>query len=375
MDYQVCTKTVMDTSDPGIVFDESGVCQYWYSYQIMQTEVRRKIETQPLESLVAQIKAAGSGMPYDCLIGVSGGIDSSFVAYQCHRLGLRPLAVHFDGGWDSELSSHNLEVTTSALGFERFDLRVPAEEINELLIAYLRSSVIDIGVYADHAILATMYNLAHKHNIKYVLSGANLQTESINPKAWVANKLDTVNLRYIHRKFGEGSKLRGYPTCGFLKHAYYQGVTGMRLINLIDWFDFREDAVKSLLAREIDWQPYERKHGEVVFTKFYQNYILPTKFGVDKRRMHLSSLICSGQLTREKALENLQEPLYSHDELHEDRVMVLTKLGLSEDEFKSIMALPPRSNQDFPTDERLRKVWMATMKATSALRSRMKKRA
>lgn len=368
MTYQICSKTVMDTSDPSIVFDTEGVCQYWHNYQITSTQIRRKVAATPLETLVAQIKAEGKGKPYDCLIGVSGGIDSSFVAYHCHRLGLRPLAVHFDGGWDSDISAHNLKVTTTDLGFERIDLRVAEDEINDLLIAYLRSSVIDIGVYADHAILATMYNLARKYRIKYVVSGANTQTEFINPKAWVANKLDTINLRYIHRKFGKGVPLRTYPTCSFLKYIYYKSINDMEFINLIDWFDFREDEVKDMLARELDWHPYARKHGEVVFTKFYQNYILPTKFGIDKRRMHLSSLICAGQMTRDEALTKLEEPLYGEEELCEDRAKVLAKLGLTDAEFDEIMALPPRSNDDFPNDARLRAAWARSMHATAGLR-------
>jgi len=369
MTYQICTKTVMDTSDPGIVFDADGVCQYWHNYQTVSAEIRRKVDALPLETLAAQIKAEGHGKPYDCLIGVSGGIDSSFVAYHCHRLGLRALAVHFDGGWDSDISAHNLKVTTLDLGFERRDLRVAEEEINDLLTAYLRSSVIDIGVYADHAILATMYSLARKYGIKYVVSGANMQTEFINPKAWVANKLDTVNLRYIHRKFGKGVPLKTYPTCSFLKYVYYKSVTGMQFINLIDWFDFREDAVSDLLVRELNWQPYARKHGEVVFTKFYQNFILPTKFGIDKRRMHLSSLICAGQMTRKEALEKLEEPLYDDEELREDRTKVLAKLGLTETEFDKIMAMTPRSNNDFPTDTQLRAAWSRTMRATAGMRN------
>jgi N-acetyl sugar amidotransferase len=372
--YQMCTKTVMDTTDPDIIFDEKGICHYYYEYKKLEKEIRlpKEIRKQKLESLVNGIKKETSNQKYNCLIGMSGGIDSSFVAWKVKELGLNPLAVHFDGGWDNEFGAHNMKVVLEKLDIDSFTLKVKTDEINDLLKAYLRSSVIDIGVYADHAIFATMYNLAAKHKIKYVLSGVNFETEFVSPKAWMYDKHDLVNLKTIHKKFGQLKKLKSYPTCGFLKYAYFNGILKMKIINLINYYDFNQSEISNKLEAEFGWQPYPRKHGESTFTTFYQNYILPTKFNIDKRKAHFSSLILSGQMTRGEALLKLKEPLYDKDEFVEDKQYVLNKLDMSEKEFDTIMKMPPKLNTAYKTDRMQKKIYWSLINLSSPIRKLFK---
>lgn len=367
--YQICTKTIMDTSDPSITFDANGVCNYWHEYQEFVANLNHKIgpsKEKKLNSLVSKLKKVNN--KYNCLIGISGGIDSTFVALKAKELGLNPLAVHFDGGWDNEYGAHNMKVIERSLNLDIYNLKVNFDEIRDLLVAYLKASVIDIGIYADHAIHATMYNLAMKHNIKTVLIGSNYLTEFIAPKPWVYNKFDLVNLNHIHKKFGRMKRLPTYPTYGFWKQVWFQGFYGLEVINFMNYLDFNTNKVEETLRKELDWKPYPRKHGESLFTVFYQNYILPRKFGIDKRKMHLSSQILSGEITREAAIEEMKKPLYTEEQLNHDKTIVLNKLQLTEDEFESIMNLPIRSHKDYRTDSFLRKNYMKTLKLTKPLR-------
>lgn len=374
--YQRCNRTVMDTiADPNISFDENGVCNYWHAYQefvakLEQDPIKRQ---QKLEKYIHKIKQAGKGQKYDCLIGVSGGIDSTYVAVLTKEMGLRPLAVHFDGGWDNIYGQHNMEILEKNLGLDIHTLKVDFEEIRDLLVAYLKASVVDIGVYADHAIHATMYNLAREANIKHVLVGSNYKTEFIAPKAWIYNKFDLVNLRDIHKKFGKLDSLPTYPTYGFYKQVWFRLVHKLEIFNILDLVDFDTQKVETRLKEEIDWRPYPRKHGESLFTTFYQNYILPKKFGIDKRKIHLSSLICSGEITREEALKKLDQPLYTQEEFEHDFRIVLDKLELSEKEFQDLMSNPIKSHDDYKTDKNLRKNFMKFLKLTSGLRKAFKK--
>lgn len=338
-------------ADPGIHFDEKGICNYYYEFR--KAEKERVFTGQEgerkLQALTDRIIKDGKDKPYDSIMGLSGGVDSSYVAYQAKRLGLRPLAVHFDNGWNSELAVMNIENIVSKLDLDLYTLVVDWEEFKDLQLAYLRASVVDIEVVTDHAISATMYKLAKKHKIKYILSGSNVATEYIMPPDWIFNKNDHINLRAIHGAFGK-APLKTYPIYGTLLKKYSNSVLKSDWMSFLNYLPYNKEEVKRTITRELGWRDYGGKHYESSFTKFYQAYILPQKFKIDKRKPHLSNLVCAGQMTREAALEELKKPLYTAEELKQDLAFVLKKFGLSPEEFDEIMRLPIRKHTDFPVE-------------------------
>lgn len=357
-DYRQCTISVMDTiNDPDIVFDEQGICNYYYEYKKAETEkvVKGEAGRQKLEAIAAEIKQAGSNAPYDCIMGLSGGVDSTYVALLAKQLGLRPLAVHFDNGWNSELSVMNIENIVSRLGFDLFTYVINWEEFKDLQIAYLKASVIDIEAITDHAIFATLYRLAGERNIKYILSGTNVQTENTLPKSWIYSKTDHINIKSIHKAYGS-LPLKTFPFMDAKVKRYYQKVKGVRSISVLNYVDYNKANVKREIQEQLGWRDYGGKHYESIWTRFYQGYILPLKFGIDKRKAHLSDLIFSGQITKAEALAELQQPVYDAKQQQTDHAFVLKKLGLTESEFNDIMKQPRRSHYEFdyekPIDER-----------------------
>ncbi len=378
--YQRCSVSVFDTlDDPGMVFDDEGRSNYYHEYQALAREhLRTGREAEVLlDQLVSRVKANGANRPYDCIMGLSGGVDSSYVAYQAHRLGLRPLAVHFDNGWNSELAVKNIENIVSKLGFDLFTLVVDWDEFRDLQLAYLRASVVDIEVATDHAIAGTLYRLARKHRVKYLLSGSNISTEAVLPPHWIYNKLDHINLLDIHRKFGK-RELRTYPLFGTAQKKLSIDIDSVESLSPLNLLDYDYDRAKETLARELGWRDYGAKHHESIFTRFYQCHILPQKFGIDKRKAHLSNRIFAGQLTREAALEKLEEPPCPDDVARSDQAFVLKKLGLNDDEFDLIMRTPPRAHTDFaversmaqrfPAMRLIRPLWRAVRGAATIIK-------
>ena len=370
INYRQCSVTVMDNiADPDISFDAKGVCNYVYAYsQAARENVFEGEEGKSrLQTLVAKIKEDGKGKQYDCLIGLSGGVDSSYVAYLVKQLGLRPLAVHLDNGWNSELAVKNVENIISRLGFDLFTLVVNWEEFKDIQLAYLKASVVDIEVVSDHAIFATMYKLAKEKKIGYIISGTNVVTEQIMPPSWLYKKMDFANLKDIHSKFGKKA-LKTYPTFDFKKHVYYSAILKLQPISILNYVPYNKAEIKELIKKELDWRDYGGKHYESIFTKFYQAYILPEKFHIDKRKAHLSTLICSGQMTRDEAQSELQKPLYDPTDLAADKEYVLKKLGLKPDEFEAIMQLPVRRHEEFKSDSGLKSRYMDVLKKTEKIR-------
>lgn len=347
--YQQCSISVMDTiSDPDIKFDEKGICNYYYAYKKAEAEkvIAGEEGKRKLDEIAAKIKETGKDQAYDCIMGLSGGVDSTYVAYLAKQLGLRPLAVHFDNGWNSELSVMNIQNIVSKLGLDLFTYVINWEEFKDLQLSYLKASVVDIEAITDHAIFATLNRIAGEKNIKYILSGTNVQTENTLPKSWIFPKTDHINIQAIHKKYGT-VPLKTFPFMDAKVKRYYQNVKGVQSISVLNYTDYNKQTVKELIQKELGWRDYGGKHYESIWTRFYQGYILPTKFNIDKRKAHLSDLIFGGQITKEEALEELSKPIYDPAQKKIDFEFVLKKLGLSENEFENIMRLPARSHYDF----------------------------
>lgn len=352
--YRQCSKSVMDNiADPDILFDREGVCNYYYDYLKKEKESVYKGEEglKKLNEIVSKIKEAGKGKKYDCITGVSGGVDSTYLALQAKKLGLNPLIVHFDNGWNSELAVKNIENIISRLGFDLYTLVVDWNEFKDIQLSFIKASVVDIETITDHAIIATLYKLALDNNIKYVLSGANVVTEAVLPKHWIYNKADHVNIMDIHKKNGS-VPLKTYP---FYNRRLKRAVElrGIESIDVLNNMPYVKSEVKKTITDELGWRDYGGKHYESIFTRFYQGYILPEKFHIDKRKAHLSNLIFSGQISKAEALRQLKEPIYNSEQLSIDKDFVLKKLGLTDAEFDKLMQEPRREHTDFATEKSL----------------------
>jgi N-acetyl sugar amidotransferase len=361
-------------ADPDIIFDKHGVCNYYYDY--LEAEKKNVFTGESgerkLNDLVKKIKEDGKGKDYDCLIGLSGGVDSTYVAWLAKQHGLRPLAVHLDNGWDSELAVKNVENIITKCGFDLFSLVIDWEEFKDVQLAYLYASVVDIEVVSDHAIFASMYKLAKEHKTGYILSGTNIVTEFIMPPSWLYDKMDFTNLKDIHSRYGK-RKLKTYPTFDFKKYLYYSAILKLNPVSILNYVPYIKKEVKETIKKDLDWRDYGGKHYESQFTKFYQAYILPEKFHIDKRKAHLSTLICSGQITKDEAIEELRKPLYEPAQLEADKEYVLKKFGLSAEEFDKIMHLPVQKHGVFKSDRKMKEMYMNFLVRTSPFRKSFRK--
>jgi N-acetyl sugar amidotransferase len=350
-----CVRCVLDSETPytNLVFDGEGVCNNCRAYEVTaaQTVLRPIAEKQrDLVLTIEKIKKSGQGKSYDCILGVSGGVDSTYLAYLSKEWGLRPLVVHFDNGWNSELAVNNIQNIVDKLGYHLFTYVIDWEEFKDLQLSYLKASVIDIEVPTDHFIYATLYELAHKHKIKYILDGNNLVTEFAKGSwRWGFSKLDLKNLTNIHKEFGM-MPLRKFPKLGFVQRLYYRFVSGIETVRPLDFIPYNKKDVKDLISKELGWRDYGGKHYESIFTRFYQGYILLTKFGIDKRKGHLSNLIWSGQISKGEALAELQHPPYEAEMFEQDLAFVLKKFGLSKEEFEELMNRPTVPHEYYGTE-------------------------
>ncbi|NDC77185.1 MAG: N-acetyl sugar amidotransferase [Chitinophagia bacterium] len=349
--YRICTRCVMDTvGDERITFDEQGVCNYCHGYTWLHKTSVPDAATgaRMVAEKVAEIKAARKPGGYDCIMGLSGGVDSSYLAYIAKREGLNPLCIHFDNGWNSEQAVQNIHHIVHKLGFDLETYVIDWDEFRDLQRAYFKASVIDIEALTDHAIFASMYKLAFRMGIRYVLSGSNVVTEAILPEHWTHRKSDYINIIDIHRKYGS-IPIKSFPMIDKKTKDRIRS-WGLQTVEMLNWIPYDKKEAKQTLIRELDWQDYGGKHYESIFTKFYQAYILPVKFHVDKRKAHLSTLICSGQMTREQALAELQLPLYDPKELKKEKEYVLKKLGFTEEEFDEMMSQKPVPHNSFEVE-------------------------
>lgn len=348
-EYQACRRCIMDTkADKSIQFDSEGICNHCQRYdqlvesRVIKGDAGRKV----LDELVERIKKTGKGNDYDCLVGVSGGVDSTYVAYLVKKIGLRPLAIHFDNGWNSELAVQNIEKTLKKLDIDLITYVIDWDEFKDLQLSFLRASVPDGEIPTDHAIFALLWREAVKHGIKYIISGMNFTTESISVPDWSYGHSDWRYIKNVHKKYG-AVRLKTYPHYNFIYLFYVNFIRRVRTVSILNYIDYNKEAVMRLLQDELGWVYYGGKHYESVYTRFYQGYILPTKFGVDKRYGHLSDLINAGQLSREQALLELAKPAYEEGMLKQDKAYVIKKLSLSGDQFNEIMNAPIKSFRDY----------------------------
>ncbi len=357
LEYTCCTSCVLDTTDTTIFFNNEGVCNYCIAYKAKeQGSFMRTQHESSLGQVVAAIKAKGRDSRYDCIIGVSGGLDSSYLLYLARKEGLRPLAVHYDSGWNTERAVRNIEKLVSALKTDLYTYVVDWHEFRDVQLAYLKAGVLDLEIPTDHSFFAALYRVAAKFDITYILSGHNFVTEGVMPNSWVYDKGDAANIKDIHGKHGTVA-LKSFPLIGLTEKFYHYNIRRIKNVRLLDHVPYRKaDAIK-VLAQNTGWENHPVKHGESVWTRFYQCYILPRRFGIDKRRAHLSNLICSGQITRAQAMAELSQPVYEESLCRADRDFILKKFELTERELEALMQMPKRAHKEYRTDAIVKQVY------------------
>lgn len=350
-EYQICKRCVMDTTDPDIIFNSKGVCNHCESaIKLYKSITEDKDRTKKLNVIVNEMKELGKNKKYDCIIGVSGGVDSTYVAYLLKELGLRPLAVHLDNGWNSELAVSNIEKALKILNIDLFTHVLDWQEFKDLQMSFIKASVPHCEHPTDHAIVSILYKIANESNVKYIIYGSNTSTESIAVKSWSGGQLDWKYIKSIQKRFGT-VKLKDYPYVSGFGLFYYRHIKKIKTVNILDYVNYiKEDALK-LLEDKLNWIYYGGKHYESIYTKFFQTYILPKKFNIDKRKTHLSPLICNCEITREEALIELKKEICNEKTIKSEKEYVIKKLGITEEAFDKIMREPIKSFYDYPSYE------------------------
>jgi N-acetyl sugar amidotransferase len=334
----------MDTTDPDITFDDAGVCNHCRRFDTQVKPFLTAIDNgdaaRILDGEIARIREEGKGKRYDCVVGVSGGVDSSYVAYLASKFGLRALCVHFDSGWNTEFAVRNVESILRTLDFDLWTHVVEWDEMRDLQVAFFRSGVANCDTPTDHAIPGVLNRVARRFGVKTILSGSNASTESILPLSWAYHPNDHWQLLDIHRRFGS-VKLRTYPLIDFWRNYFlYPHVHGVRTFKILNYLRYDKLEAKETIKRELGWTDYGGKHEESVFTRFFQQYYLPTRFGIDKRKAHLASLVLSGQMNRQQALDELLLPSYSVQQIEFDIEFIAKKLSMSVDELTKLIGEP-----------------------------------
>ncbi len=345
--YRQCSMSVMDNiADPVITFDENGICNYYYEY--LEAEKQHVLKGEAGEKkyneIIAQIKADGKGKKYDCILGVSGGVDSTYLAYLAKQAGLSVLCVHFDNGWNSELAVKNIQNIVEKCGFDLYTYVIDWEEFRDIQLAYFKANVIDIEAVTDIAIFSALDIICKEQGIKHIIDGRNVVTEVTLPQAWICK--NTSNLRDIHNRFGS-MKRKAYPLMSPIRRRLVARSKPFQSWPLLNYVVYDKKVAKETIISELNWRDYGGKHYESVFTRFYQGYILPMKFKVDKRKAHLSNIIFSGQLTKVEALGELEQPIYPASIFEQDLQFVLKKLGYTEGTFQTYLETPAVAHQQY----------------------------
>lgn len=365
-DYQVCTVCVMDTSDSKIEFDANGVCDHCNGFDdnVKPNWHPNDAGKEMFRNQIAEIKRVGKGKPFDCIIGMSGGLDSSYLLHLAvAEFGLRPLVFHVDGGWNTDLAVNNIQMLVDKLGLDLYTEVINWEEMKDFQLAFFKSGVPHLDIPQDHAFVATLYHFANKHNVKFILNGGNFSTECVrNPKDWLYYGTDMAQLRDIHGQFGK-RELKTYPFSSVLFHkVYLRHIRGVKVVKPLNYLPYTKEHAIKVLSETYGWRPYPQKHFESRFTRFYEGYWLPTRFGYDTRRVQYSSLIQTGQMTRDAALGMLAKPAYDPATIDEDFEYIATKLGISVSELRRYHEMPKKTYKDYKNTEWLFDLGAKTLK-------------
>jgi len=351
-EYKICKRCIMDTSDPEIKFDTSGVCNHCFIYDHAASTIlfSKEEAKQRLLQIVKQIKKVGKKKQYDCIIGVSGGVDSTYVAYMVKDLGLRPLAVHLDNGWNSNLAVDNIQAILKKLEIDLYTYVLNWEEFKNIQTAFLKASTPDVEIPTDHAIMSVLYKIAAEKNVKYILNGYNLRTEAILPRRWSHGYHDAKYIKSILKQF-DNMKINDFPFLTLMKLFYYKFIKRIVVTSPLNYIEFNKNSVTSFLKDCFSWKPYKEKHGESIYTMFVQNVLYPNKFGFDKRRAHLSTLVCSKQLSRNEAIKLINSPAINDIEKKDLIKYVSKKLAITDVEFFNIIKNKPKTFWDYKSYE------------------------
>ncbi|ENS4269153.1 N-acetyl sugar amidotransferase [Salmonella enterica] len=350
--YQVCSRCIMDTTDPNIIFDDKGECDYCSNYEnnILPTWKKGSSSECFLSQIASKIKADAKNSDFDCIIGLSGGLDSSYAAYIAkEKMGLRPLLFHVDAGWNTDQAVGNIEKLIEGLGLDLYTEVVNWEEMKDLQLSFLKSGIPDQDLVQDASFFSALYKFARQHRIKHVITGSNYSTECCRePEEWGGYLgIDTLLFNDIHKKFGT-RQLKSFPLVDILVYKlFYQKILGMKVHHPLNLVPFNKKNAENELKEKFGWQPFQHKHHESRFTRFYEDYWLPRRFGFEKRRAHFSSLIMTGQMTREEALERISKPEMDEHFLKQEFEFVAHKLGITVDELQQLFDMPKKTYKDY----------------------------
>lgn len=361
----ICRRCILDETVKDIWFDENGICKYCHIHDEMEKKhPLGEAGEKHLSNIIDKIKKDGKNKTYDCIAGVSGGRDSTYTLYKAVQLGLRPLAVHFDNGWNSEISVSNIKNACEKLNVDLHTVVADWEEFKDLQTAFLKSGTPDADIPADYAIYSVLYDEAKKEGVKYILNGHSFRTEGTSPISWTY--MDGRYLKSVHKQFGKLKKIKSFPVMSMTKLIYYVFAKRIKEVRLMEYINYVKKEVDSELEKELSWKYYGGHHHENNFTKFFQSYYLPQRFGIDKRKTELSAMIRSAQISRKEALKEVQEHSYHF----ENKVVeyVINKLGLTHKEFDLIMKAPIKSHDDYPTYLPMIRLLKYPIKAAVSLR-------
>lgn len=355
MNYKICKKCIMDNSDPEITFNKNGICNHCIRYnEVISSRINIYDKDKKVKKLVDKIKKSSSASEYDCIIGVSGGVDSTYVAYLCKELGLKPLAIHFDNGWNSELSVKNIENCLDFLNIDLVTYVIEWDYYKEIQKAFLYSSTPDGEIPTDHAINALLFNEAKKRGLKFIINGMNFATESMNVRRWSYGHSDWKYIKHIITRFSHINKFKNYPHFSLLQLILNVLFYRIKVVSILNYIDYNKENAMELIKNKLNWVYYGGKHYESIYTRFYQGYFLPNKFGIDKRRGHFSDLIRSKQMTRKEAIKLIKKDPYPDESLKaEDLEYVLKKFELSSLDFNNIMEMSKKSFLDYPNNHKI----------------------
>jgi len=363
--FQRCTRCIFDTTVSDIVFDSKGECQYCKIHDEMERlHPLGDLGEERLKNSIEKIKKKGRGEKYDCVVGTSGGRDSTYTLYIAVKLGLRPLAVHFDNGWNTDISVRNVKNACKILDIDLYTVVADWEEFKDLQISFLKTSTPDADIPSDYAIVSTLYKVASKEGIKYILNGHSFRTEGTTPISWMY--MDGRYFKSVCKKFGVNKKIKSFPILTATSLFYYSIIKRIRYFFILENIEYIQKDIDKVIKKELEWEYYGGHHHENTYTKFFQSYYLPKKFNIDKRKREYSALIRSDQFSREKALEIIEKDNYEYDE---DVVKyVINKLGLSQNQWKEIMESPIKSHEDYPTYLKLIKLFRFPIKIAVKLK-------